>query len=294
MKHAPEHLDLTNPLDREAALRRRMEDAVTILAEQLSEGHTAEFLSLLRFYSRFWTYSVRNCLLIKLQCPGATRCAGRSLWNRMGYHIRKGERAIWIWAPVLKKDTDPDTGEILTLVAGFRPAPVFDFGQLAECEERPLPALVPHLPDDIEAEYQRCLRKVTATGITVMHQPLSGTTLGLSRPGQIAIATGLDSRNRLFVLLHELTHALWHQTEDGPDPERSRQQAEFEAEAVAYVAAAVMGLEHPGARDYLLNWRATPELLHRSLVFIQAMVRRVLVVLEIPFDVPHTPEALIA
>jgi len=294
MVTAPEQLDLTNPLDREAALRAQMEHAVSNLAGQLSEGHTAEFLELLRFYSRFWTYSIRNCLLIQRQRPDATRSAGRSLWNKMGYHIRKGEKAIWIWAPVLKKDIDPDTGEILTTVAGFHPAPVFDFGQLAESQERPLPALVPHLPDDMEQEYQRCVRKIEATGIRVMHQPLSGTTLGLSRPGQIAITTGLDSRNRLFVLLHELTHALWHQQEDGPDPDRSRAQAEFEAESVAYVAAHVMGLEHPGARDYLLNWQATPELLHRSLVSIQSMVRRVLVLLEIPFDVPHTSEALVA
>src|SRR5665811_2038943 len=70
-------------------------------------------------------------------------------------------------------------------------------------------------------------------------------------------------------------------------------QVEFEAESVAYVVARAMGLEHPGARDYLLHWRATPELLHRSLVTIQHMVRRILILLEVTYDVPHTTEALL-
>jgi hypothetical protein len=103
----------------------------------------------------------------------------------------------------------------------------------------------------------------------------------------------LDSRNRLLVLFHELTHELWHHQELAEDPDRSLAQLEFEAESVAYVVGAVMGIDHPGARDYLLHWEATPELLHRSLVTIQSMVRRVLVILEIPFDVLDVPEAMV-
>lgn len=289
----PEHLDLTKREERDEALHALMTGAVEQLAAQLAQGHTAEFLALLRFYSRFWTYSVRNCLLIHLQRPGATRCAGRSLWNKMGYTIRKGERAIWIWAPITRRDTDPETGEIVSRVAGFHPAPVFDFAQLRECEERPLPAIVPQLPDDMEAEFQRVVAKIEAQGIAVVQQPMSATHLGRSRPGEILVSSSLDSRNRLFVLLHELTHQLWHHDQGGIDPARSVAQKEFEAESVAYVVAHAMGLDHPGARDYLLHWQATPELLHRSLVTIQAMVRRILVLLEIPFDVPHTPEALV-
>lgn len=76
MVTAPEQLDLTRREERDEALHVHMQAAVERLSQQLSEGHTAEFLSLLRFYSRFWTYSVRNCLLIQLQRPEASRCAG--------------------------------------------------------------------------------------------------------------------------------------------------------------------------------------------------------------------------
>ena len=114
-----------------------MEDAIECLAEQLAEGHTDGFKQVLRFYSRFWTYSVRNCLLIHLQCPQATRCAGRYLWNQLGYHIERGQKAIWIWAPILRKQLDPESGEAVKAVTGFRPAPVFDFSQMAERDEKP-------------------------------------------------------------------------------------------------------------------------------------------------------------
>lgn len=53
-----------------------------------------------------------------------------------------------------------------------------------------------------------------------------------------------------------------------------------------------IGLEHPGARNYLLHWRTTPEPLHRSPMTIQIVVRRILTLLEGPFDVPQTPEAV--
>ncbi len=101
-----------------------------------------------------------------------------------------------------------------------------------------------------------------------------------------------DSRNRLFTLVHEVVHQVWHH--DLQDPAATRQQLEFEAESVSFVVAAVMGLEHPSARDYLLTYQTTAEQLKRSLAVIQVMVRQVLRLLELPFDVMHQPEALAA
>lgn len=290
---APLPFVLDDPIEREANLRASMEDAIERLAGQLAEGHTDGFKEVLRFYSRFWTYSVRNCLLIHLQCPQATRCAGRSLWNRLGYHIEKGQKAIWIWAPILRKQLDPESGEDVKAVTGFRPAPVFDFSQLAERDDKPLPLMTAVLPDDQGETLARCIHKVEAAGIKVRVTQMPPGTDGSSSGGRISIEQRLDSRNQLFVLLHELVHELWHAA-DIDNVEKSRRQQEFEAEAVAFVAASVMGLEHPSARDYLLNWKATPDTLQASLLIIQSMVRKVLTLLEIPFDVLHTPEALVA
>lgn len=171
---------------------------------------------------------------------------------------------------------------------------MFDFSQLEEAGEKPLLSLVPRLPDDMAAELARCIIKVENFGVQVRIRKTFGTTLGQSTPGRIVISEDLDSRNQLFVLLHELTHELFHQRRIIVDETRTRKQAEFEAESVAYVAAAVMGIEHPSARDYLLHWGATPKQLQQALFTIQTMVKRILVLLEIPFDAPATPEALIA
>lgn len=48
------------------------------------------------------------------------------------------------------------------------------------------------------------------------------------------------------------------------------------------------------ARDYLLNYQVTADRLLHSLAMIQVMVRHMLRILELPFDVMHQPEALVA
>lgn len=284
---------LTRQEQRSQRLKVVMEEAIEQLAEQLAAGHSQNYLSFLAFYSRFWTYSVRNTMLIQRQCPQATRCAGLRLWNQLGYHVKRGESAIWIWAPMLKKELDPESGEPVEMVVGFIPAPVFDASQLVEIEDKPLPQPYPVLTDDVGEAYQLCLAKVRATGVVVEESTTVGWgTAGFSTPGKIVIDARLDSRNRLFTLVHELVHQHWHHQLD--DPNLSRQRLEFEAESVSFVVAAIMGLEHPTARDYLLVYQLTADELRQSLAVIQMMVRQVMRILELPFEVMHQPEALVA
>lgn len=110
--NAPEQLSLTNPREREAALKATVEEAVIRLARQLSEGHTEEFQQFLKFYSRFWTYSARNGLLIQLQCPGAIRCAGRTLWNNRLPHQEGGESHLDLGADYPSCDGPGDRGSL--------------------------------------------------------------------------------------------------------------------------------------------------------------------------------------
>jgi len=49
--------------------------------------------------ARFHSYSLANQLLIALQHPTATRVAGFRAWLKLGYCVKKGEKAIRIWAP---------------------------------------------------------------------------------------------------------------------------------------------------------------------------------------------------
>lgn len=261
-------------------LAAAVEASVERLAEGLAAGHTAEFLEVLQFMSRFHRYSARNVLLILAQCPHASLVAGMKHWNKLGYRIKPGERAIWILAPILRKQLDAVTGEEQEVVVGFRPAPVFDSSQLANLEERPLPTAEPVLPDDVEGLYQLARVRIEATGIRVEETAdLPRGALGVSTGGRIGIRAGLDSRNRLFVLLHELAHELAHKNE--AQQAKPVSQRELEAEAVSFVVAGVLGLENVGSRDYLLTYGISAEELRGSLGTIQSLVRQVLRVVQL-------------
>jgi hypothetical protein len=261
-------------------LAAAVEASVERLAAGLAAGHTEEFLGVLPFMSRFHRYSARNVLLILAQCPHASLVAGMKHWNSLGYRIRPGEKAIWILAPILRKQPDAFTGLEQEVVVGFRPAPVFDCSQLANLEERPLPSVEPVLPDDVEALYQLARTRIEATGIRIEETvDLPRGALGVSTGGLIGIRPGLDSRNRLFVLLHELAHELAHKSE--AQQAKPVAQRELEAEAVSFVVAGVLGLENVGSRDYLLTYGISSEELRSSLGTIQSLVRQVLRVVQV-------------
>ncbi|BBF73465.1 LtrC-like protein [Lacticaseibacillus paracasei] len=77
--------------------------------EQLSAlADTQKFKQYLRQNAAFHGYSVRNVLLINMQHPNATRVAGFKQWDKLGRHIRKGEHAIKITMPIVKKLTSEE------------------------------------------------------------------------------------------------------------------------------------------------------------------------------------------
>ncbi len=250
--------------ERAAGMAATVDAAFDRLASQLAAGHSQEYLNVLAFFARFHRYSANNCLLIRSQRPNATRVAGMKTWNRAGYTVRKGERAIWVWAPVTKKIDEAGTTEPREVVVAFRPAPAFDAAQLKEIEDKPLPSFFKPLPDDVE-EGERIL---------VAEHRLPPGVQGASLGGTILLRPGLDSRNRLFTLLHEYAHEVAHRGQ--AQREKPREVREFEAESVAFVVAAALRLEIPTSSDYLLSHGATAEVLRASLGTIQSLTRRVL------------------
>ncbi len=236
----PAHSTQPTPTRQERAeqMAATVDAACERLAEQLAAGHTEAYLAFLAFHARFHKYSPANALLILSQRPEATRVAGLSTWNRLGYHVRAGEKAIWIWAPILRKGVDTATGEEGETLVGFRPAPVFDASQLANLDEKPLLSLFTPLPDDVEELYHQVRARIEAERIVVEERPLPMGVQGVSMGGTIFVRRGLDSRNRLAVLLHELAHELAHRGE----AQRAKPVAlrELEAESAAYVVGAAL------------------------------------------------------
>ncbi len=275
--------------ERAAQMATMVNAACDRLTEQLTAGHSQEYLSALAFFARFHRYSANNCILIRTQRPEATRVDGLKRWNGLGYTVRKGERAIWLWAPVTKQIDGAGTSEQREIVVAFRPAPVFDAGQLNEIEDKPLPSLFQPLPDDAEDLFQRVRARIEGERIVVAEHRLPSGVQGVSLGGTILLRPRLDSRNRLFTLLHEYCHEVAHRGQ--AQRAKLRETREFEAESTAFVVAAALGLEIPTSADYLLSHGATAEVLRSSLGTVQALARRVLAIVgEAGLD----PEVVIA
>lgn len=260
----------SQPAERAAQLKAIIDSSIERLASQLQEGHTDEYRQMLRFWSHFHQYSHGNLILIFIQRPDATHVAGYHTWKKLGRQVRQGSTAIQIWCPILVKIEDQQTGQEEEVCTGFRPCPVFAAEDLVDIATRPLPAVWQKQPDDAEAVWQYCVQRVS-TQYRIKIVGMRSGVLGASSPdGRILIAPNLDSRNRVFVLLHELAHQLEHFRADRKTT--SKETRELEAESAAMIVAAMFGLDHPTARDYILSYHGDIDDFRSALATIRRIV----------------------
>jgi hypothetical protein len=88
--------------------------------------------------------SLNNQLLVALSCPDATFVAGFRAWLKLGYCVRKGEKAIRIVAPmpIKRRDTETVDADDETRVL-FKGVAVFDRSQVAPIDGMPQAPLEP-------------------------------------------------------------------------------------------------------------------------------------------------------
>lgn len=262
-----------------AQLKATVESTIERLVQQLAAGHTEEYRALLAFWSRFHRYSHANVLLILAQRPDATQVAGYHTWRRVGRQVRRGARAIAIWCPIVKTIEDEQTSLPVELCVGFTPCPVFAAQDLVDFATNPLPTLWRPLPDDVPDLCRRLRARIVAAGYPVEEAILPPGRQGVSSADRrIVVTAGLDSRTRTLVLLHELAHQLEHFRPEREAAERD--QRELEAESAAVVIGAMLGLEHPTARDYILMYRGDGERLKQSLGAIHRLVTQMVTLLD--------------
>ncbi len=204
--------------------------------------------------SRFHHYSFNNTLLILQQFPEATRVAGYNAWRKLDRFVRKGEKGIWILAPMVYKadaDTSAGTDEATRVIRGFKPVPVFD---LSQTDGQDLPEVCIRLTGDEPGDPYEHLRTVAqGLGFTVEEEYLSGQNGDCNHAERrIRIEARNDGRQQVKTLAHELGHAILH--EPGEDRPESRALLELEAESVAYVVCQNLGIE---TSDYSFGYVAT-------------------------------------
>jgi hypothetical protein len=249
------------------------------LLAALTEGITdltesSRWRRYLEVQSRFPSYSVNNAVLIARQRATATRVAGFGTWRRLQRVVRRGERAIWILAPIVGRRTDGDS-EAEPSVRGFRFVPVFDVSQTDGAD---LPTVCePLVGPDPSGCYRRLERAARSFGFTVQRELLDGGVRGDCNHARrrIRVADGLEGAQQVKTLAHELAHALLHERWE------DRSVAELEAESTAFVVCRALGIDSGGySFGYVATWagggaQAVAQV-RASALRIQAGVARIL------------------
>jgi len=283
----------TSTPDERAQWQAERETRTTALLEQLQAGIAAiqtseQFRQYLRTAARFHAYSLNNVLLIMWQRPNATHVAGYRTWQQLGRQVKKGERAIYIFAPRpyhVTMTTDTDEEDTRTGCT-FRPVPVFDISQT---DGAPLPTLqTPTLSGEAGQEAYDALHTLAiAEGLTVTtHDPdTDGDDRRSSYEGYYSAR-----RKLIFVkqatptamcatLIHELAHYLDPGAHTSP-PETS----ETVAEAAAFVVAEAVGIDTSGySFPYIAGWTARQDgaaLVKQLMARIHPIAQRLLAALE--------------
>lgn len=247
------------------------EDAIEALIAQVRAGKSDQLRAYLRAMAMFHDYSFGNILMIMIQKPDATNIAGFSTWKKLGRHVKRGEKGIAIFAPVVSRkknsqDYGPsqESGEDEQRIRGFRVVHVFDVMQTeGEC----LPELI--MPSGSVRGYLARIRSlVTQHGIALEYGTLSGGAYGSSSGGRIQVRQGLTEAEEFSVIAHELAHELLHWGDRRGDTTKTIR--ETEAEAVAFVVRTAIGFAPDSfSSDYIQLYSGKPEDLMQSLDYIR-------------------------
>lgn len=288
--------DATNPSDTPDSRKEEMAKRDLTLSEMIKAKNTAalnqhlqegiknyfdsdNYKNFLEGMSHFNNYSVRNIQLIKAQLPEASMVASFNEWKKRNGHVNKGEKALYVQAPVtvIKKDADgkpiinAETGEKETFTY-FKPVPVFDISQVSPVEgkELDLPKMGEVIPSQITKEYYqnvyRSLRDISQkeNGIPIRFRELEKSDGSYSpKTNEITIKKGMTYEQTLSTLIHEMAHSELHNKKsltERFEGKLTRSSKELQAESIAYVVSNHLGFDTSNdSFAYLASWSKEPD-----------------------------------
>jgi antirestriction protein ArdC len=208
------------------------------------------------------SWSLGNQLLTILS--GTSDARGFNQWIKVGRHVKKGSKAIYILAPNTRKIKDEETEEEKTIVTGFRGMPVFRFedtdgAALKEYEPKtPLP-----------------LKEVAENwGIKITYSKTRRGEFGYFSPKEDRINLCVEDPDVFFHELGHLAHSKFETLKGGQDPEQ-----EAIAELTAATLASMYGYDVKSeAYQYIKSYSQskTPEQVGRFCMKVAGKVQKVL------------------
>lgn len=223
-------------------LQQKIQGYLETLALETDQARKSEEMQrYLNFVAKFHNYSPSNIMLILLSKPDATHVMGFNSWRRLNRFVKRGERGIPIFAPMIHVE-DPDKDDSPKVLSGFRVVYVFDVSQT---DGEPLPPVPDWKSPEKNAELnEKLIRFAESKGIKVTFKELPGETQGVSKGGAIEISPNAGTKT----LIHEIAHELMHQ---GFDSSIDKAHREMEAESVAYVVSKYFGVDGLNSHNYI-------------------------------------------
>jgi antirestriction protein ArdC len=239
----------------------------------------------------FHCYSLTNQLLIAMQRPDATRVAGFRAWLKLGYCVRRGERAIRIWVPIAPSRKQLEKWERAGSDPAERPRTCFRLGPVFDREQvGPLPPPATALPldpslhevtgEDLASVLPRLIALGREIGSLVEFEALCGRRRGYYEveSRRIAIREDMAANAQVKTLIHELAHALLRAEACEDDPALEHAAEELVVESVAYTVCGALGLDSAGySIPYLASWSSEGDIdtLERTATLIDRLARRI-------------------
>ncbi|MEK4822880.1 MULTISPECIES: ArdC-like ssDNA-binding domain-containing protein [Priestia] len=218
--------------------KKSLEDIIEKLETGIKDVMTSDrFAEWLKFASSFHKYSFGNAMLIFLQNPKATMVKGFGEWKKDGRYVKKGEKAIKILAPIVKKKDKSENKDDKTdehEIVGFRYVNVFDVSQTKGKE---LPSVTPKLLEGGNEEQEKLLTSwIKTLNIPVIFKD-TGEANGYFhlKENYIAIHKDRSVMQQLKTLIHEYAHYLLHRKDGGEFKDVTIDIKEAQAESIAYV-----------------------------------------------------------
>jgi len=269
-----------------AEARNSIDNLLATLKTELARPGRS-LIPLLTSMSRFPKYSLSNQLLIFAQRPTATCVMGYRAWNKAGYQVRKGEKGIAIYAPMLfakRRDIDDldPTDDSTAPRLGYRVTYVFDVTQVDPIAGTEAATVATAAPATGTTTADRFLEQLKAFlvghNIELEYKALAPGLFGYTDGRRITCGTGQASHVEFATLTHETTHVLLHFARNSDGSACTRPDLttrETEAEAVTYLLCAQLGIAGTEASvEYIQSYRGTPDTLDASLERIRTIALR--------------------
>ena len=236
------------------------------ITEQLEQGvkdvfDSARYKAYLDFMGKFYNYSVNNSILIWMQKPEASLVAGYQTWiKKFKRQVRKGEKGITILAPCphkFKKEVEDENGNVTEKeiqYTSFKATTVFDISQT---DGEDVPTLCDELTGTVKnfSELLENLKNVSPVPVEFEEIKTGAKGYYSFAENVIRVNEGMSEIQTIKTLVHEISHAILHEKENGEEKDADRGTKEVQAESVAYTVCSMLGIDTSDySFEYVAGW----------------------------------------